>query len=328
MLDRNKVIESWGQVCKAVQVEGLPAEIIRQALQANPWLTPYYIERAISGLLTWDEQALHAFVATYPQADRPAKWVGIIAAGNVPFVGMHDVLMALLAGHRVRLKCSHQDIILMKWWIEKWRAALGSAQDYLRIVSQIGQTDYLIATGSNNTARYIQANYPQPKLIRKNRFSVALLKPGLSAHDLGLLAEDILLYNGLGCRNVSNIWVMPKANFDLFVEKLDEYPSNQLNSHYLERLLFLQAEVSSLGLGGKATKYIFCKPTTVPKPAPMGILHIQHLAGEHDIAALTQHYQSHIQCIVGTQVAYGHSQQPSLGDFADGIDTYQLLLEL
>lgn len=326
MIDQLAVIQSWIATCKEIQ-EGVPPSVMEVAIADNPWFTPYFIEKSLQGILSWDETQLDQFLAAREKrAPKPQK-VGIIAAGNVPLVGLHDVLMTLLVGHEPWVKCSRQDKALMQWWINTWQDHLGTAAT-IHLVDSLPETDFLIATGSNNTARYISAHYPQPKLIRRNRYSVAWLRPDISSQSLTRLADDIFLYNGLGCRNVSNIWVWPGVKLDILFQKLDEYPIDRLNTHYLERLLFIKARAKALDLPGERRSFLYAEQVSRPLPASMGILHIQYVSGEDEANRLLATYRDDIQCVVGHTVDYGSSQEPRLSDFADGVDTYKVLTQL
>ena len=68
--------------------------------------------------------------------------------------------------------------------------------------------DAYIATGSNNSARYFEYYFSKyPHIIRRNRTSVAILTGNETAAELEALADDVNLYYGLGCRNVTKLYV-------------------------------------------------------------------------------------------------------------------------
>ncbi|MEO0473489.1 MAG: acyl-CoA reductase, partial [Bacteroidota bacterium] len=200
-------VNSWLELGSMIGPAQLPADIEAAALQANPWFTPYYIRRALTEIQAWfDEEMIWQFLRQYDLPSSSDKVIGLIAAGNIPLVGVHDLFISVLSGHITQLKPSHQDQVLLQWIIDKWCQILTPLSARLHIVKQLHQPDFFIGTGSNNTARYLRSHFANiPNILRKNRFSVAFIDRELQDEEWQGLLEDILLYNGTGCRNVSQI---------------------------------------------------------------------------------------------------------------------------
>ncbi|MEM6803135.1 MAG: acyl-CoA reductase [Bacteroidota bacterium] len=275
-----------------------------------------------------EQVAFKSFLENYQLTWGEPKRVGIIAAGNLPLVCFHDILMTLLAGHICICKCSHQDKVLISYLRERWIEILPGIAELFVISDRLERLDFLISTGSNNTARYIEALYPNiPKLVRKNRFSVGILKAGLSENQMKGLAEDILLYNGLGCRNVSNLLIHPEADLILFSKILENYPQKQINPLYLERVLYERIRLEQLGGTFTAFPKINLKFSSQFSYASMGLIFGINIQQEGEKELLERH-RDQIQVVVGRDIEYGLAQSPRLKDFADNVDTLKLLSTL
>lgn len=306
----------------------IPQQIVNEALSQNAWFTDFYIQSAFQGILSWLRQdTLTTFLAKYPSAIGTCKTVGVITAGNVPFVGLHDILMILLSGHRAQVKCSHQDSVLMHFFWDALFRYVPTWRNQLTWVEKIEKVDFLIATGSNNTALHIEASYPSLSLLlRKNRFSIAWW--GDNTPDAEGLARDILLYNGLGCRNVSIVCMRKGTSIAPLIEALSHYSSAHLSPHYTEKVQWERAKMRVSGEEFIDAHNVLIKKTTEIAPSVPGILYIWECENEAAFTQICTTHQASIQCVVGQEISFGKSQNPDLHDFADNIDTFQLLLQL
>lgn len=324
-------IQSFQMLCQQITKTGVSAEIIAQAIDANSWFTAYYIQKSLAGILSWGEE-LAPFLQQYSLSDKdsfPPKKIGIIAAGNVPFVCMHDILMVIFSGNIAAVKFSHQDNILTKWICEKWIQILPKLANFLHFVSSINECDFLIATGSDNTANALNYHFERiPKLIRKHRFSLAIVKNDISMQKLTSLCEDILLHNGLGCRNVSQLFLPYDFPLQKLEQVLNEYPISLLSENYLQKRSESHARLKMLGEEFIATKSILIQKQVDIKFSYLGILNVILYENEAEITQKIATIQAQIQCLVGQNVEFGQAQSPFLNDFADGIDTMALLLKL
>jgi hypothetical protein len=271
--------------------------------------------------------ALKHWANKYPSlSNEPTgKKVGIVMAGNIPLVGFHDLLSTLIAGHTAVVKLSSKDTVLMKYVIESLIEINPAFEKLIIQQEQLKNCDAYIATGSNNTGRYFEQYFGKyPHIIRKNKTSIAILDGQESKAELDLLADDMLLYFGMGCRNVTQIWVPEGYDFIPLLEAMKKY--NYLgdehkykhNYDYQLALLMMNRQFY-MDTGGILLS---------ENPSPF--------------AALSQiHYQfytpgkiptidsSEIQCIVGQNgIAFGGPQKPSLLEYADGVDTLEFLSKI
>jgi hypothetical protein len=299
------------------------------AYNQNSWFLPDFIEKAISQIahqfLT--KEALMEWTAAYPQiADNMThKKVGIVMAGNIPFVGFHDLLSTLIAGHTAVVKLSSKDTVGMEYIIHTLIEIEPKWQDHIIVQSHLKDCDAYIATGSNNTSRYFEQYFGKyPHIIRSNKTSIAILDGGESAADLNLLADDMMLYFGRGCRNVTQVWVPKGYDFIPLLNALKKYnyiiDEHKYRHNYDYQLALLMM-----------TRQFYMDTNAIllsENPSPF--------------AAIAQiHYQfytptqppivnpSEIQCIVGKGgLPFGSLQKPSLQQYADGVDTLSFLTGL
>lgn len=298
-----------------------------QAYRANGWFIPEFTEKAIQNICQYylDGDRLQQWLRQYPGlGEGPARSVGIVAAGNIPLVGFHDWLCGFVSGHEVRMKLSSKDEVLMKHILEKiagWSA--NGAQT--RLMDMLKGCDAYIATGSNNSASYFHYYFARyPHIIRRNRTSAAILTGSETAPELEALADDIMLYFGLGCRNVTKVFVPEGYDFDPLLRALERYDYlmdyHKYKNNYDYNLALLMLNRTSYLTNGsillRETEFLF---------SPLGVLHYGYYT---DAAALTSGLQANedLQCLVGQAFTpFGTAQQPSLTDYADGVDTMAFL---
>ena len=299
------------------------------AYNQNSWFLPDFIEKAISQIahqfLT--KEALMEWTATYPQiADKMThKKVGIVMAGNIPFVGFHDLLSTLIAGHTAVVKLSTKDSVGMEYIINTLIEIAPQWKEHIIVQSHLKDCDAYIATGSNNTSRYFEQYFGKyPHIIRSNKTSIAILDGGESRTDLDLLADDMMLYFGRGCRNVTQVWVPEGYDFIPLLNALKKYnyiiDEHKYRHNYDYQLALLMM-----------TRQFYMDTNAIllsENPSPF--------------AAIAQiHYQfytpsqppivnpAEIQCIVGKGgLSFGSLQKPSLQQYADGVDTLAFLTSL
>ena len=326
---RPQLIDSLSMLTEFFCLEAIPESVLNKTLSANPWFTEYYIDKSLRAIRTWlDSDQIWAFVEKYPKPLQTPIQVGIIAAGNLPLVGFHDVLMTLLSGNIAQVKCSHQDWVLLEWMREIWIKRVPLLSKVFHLVSQLEKPDFLIATGNNNSARYFHSAYEKiPRIVRKNRFSVAVLDQEVNEKDLALLCEDMLLYNGLGCRNVSNLIIWEGFEIKRLVNQLDTYKQNLMNPLYLERVLYEKSRAKVLELPVILSQNLLLFFSDFLDYSTMGTVRFVQVQNQEEEEAILRSASQKIQCIVGRDTKFGQTQYPPLDAFADGIDTMNILMD-
>ncbi|MES2139000.1 MAG: acyl-CoA reductase [Bacteroidota bacterium] len=312
-------------------------ELIQSVHYNNGWFTEDNVRNAIGAIASsLNEELLVDWLSHYIKSisdKKTAKNVAVIMAGNIPMVGFHDMLCVLLSGNKFTGKLSSDDKLLLPYIAKILIAIEPQFANYIEFTEgQLKNIDAVIATGSNNSARYFEYYFGKyPHIIRKNRNSVAVLSGKESKEDLKLLGKDIFQYFGLGCRNVSKLFVPRGYKFDTFYESIFEYQyvvnNNKYGNNYdYNRTVYLMGNNESL----LDNNFLLLKED-ISYSSPIGVLFYEFY---DEITALNQRLQNEkeqIQCIVSTiseidyKVPFGEGQCPKLDDYADGVDIMEFL---
>jgi len=302
-----------------------------QAFQHNGWFIPAFINKSLDNICRHylSPAALHQWLEQYPAtAPTAPKTIGIVTAGNIPLVGFHDWLCGFVSGHQVKLKLSGKDEILMKHILGEMSSWYPEIAGQTVVMDILKDCDAYIATGSNNSARYFHYYFAKyPHIIRRNRTSVAVLTGQESSDELLALAHDVMLYFGLGCRNVTKILVPAGYDFTPLLEALKSYDYlmdfHKYKNNYDYNLALLLLNSNTYLTNGsillREEESLF---------SPISVLHYSFYQDE---AALQTQLAGNedLQCVVGQRYTpFGQAQQPSLTDYADGVDTLQFMLSL
>ena len=310
------------------------AEIIKQAANNNRWFNTSSVEQALSGLIhLTDPVKMKTWLTGYDLKPSKQKIIGLIMAGNIPFVGFHDLICVLLSGHKAAIKLSSQDLFLMQWIIRKLCEIEPAFIDQIDVCEQLKVMDAVIATGSNNTARYFDYYFGKyPHIIRKNRTSVAILNGKETDTELMKLGKDVFTYFGLGCRNVSKIWVPQDYHFlnllDLwasFTKVADNFKYH--NNYEYNKSIYLVNGVNYLDTG------FLLLTESEALTSPISVLYYQQYQNLTEVDQYLTQNQDKIQCIVSSQssrnfIPFGQTQVPDISDYADGIDVMRFLSTL
>ena len=297
---------------------------------ANGWFTPEFIDLAIKKIVTsfLDESKLHAWINHYHIDDNiNPKNVGIVMAGNIPLVGFHDFLAVFIAGHKQTIKLSSKDDVLMKHIAEKLFDWNSDANEHIVFASMLKGCDAYIATGSNNSARYFDYYFAKyPSIIRRNRTSAAILSGNESPEELEKLSDDIHTYFGLGCRNVTKIYVPEEYDFIPLLQAFKGY------KYFIDHHKYRNNYDYNLSLLILNNQFYMTNESIILVENPSLFSPIAQLNYEFykDAGALKKSLEqsADVQCIAGTDILFGQAQSPSLMDYADGVDTMQFLLTL
>jgi len=309
-------------------------ELAYRTLSENPWFTLDNVTFAVKGLANYlEEGKLREWVSKYPEC-ASAKKIAVVMAGNIPMVGVHDLICVLICGHSLQVKLSSQDSFLMKFLMVKLIQIAPEFAPKIEIVEIIKDFDAVIATGSDNTARYFDYYFGKyPNIIRKNRTSVAVLDGSESSEQLARFGTDIFTYFGLGCRNVTKLYVPENYSFIHFFESIESY--NHIGNHYkyannydYNKSIYLVNKVPHFDNG-------FLMLTEKESLfSPISVLHYEKYANLESLETLLKLQEEKIQCIVASKenfpqyIDFGKAQFPDIQDYADGIDTMNFLTSL
>src|SRR5690554_330598 len=310
-------------------------QLIDRLDSSSSWFTRNQLEHAcLSWSNTLTTENLNRWLNAYELREEPLKTVGLILAGNIPMVGFHDVVAVLLSGNKALIKLSSNDQVLIPFLLKYLATVAPEFQNRYEITKErLGDFDAVIATGSNNTARYFDYYFGKyPNIIRKNRNSVAVLNGNETKEELIALGEDIFRYYGLGCRNVSKLFVPENYDFKLFFEAMYEYRDiiyyeKYANNYDYNKAVFLMSNFSILD-----NEFMTLKED-VSYASPISSVFYERYDDLEKVRERLKTDEEQIQCVVSNQLVensllFGTTQQPALWDYADGVDTMKFLVSL
>ena len=308
---------------------------IQLAQEGNSWFTESHV---LYSLECWSEalrkEHLETWISNENLGDNSSKNVAIVMAGNIPLVGFHDFLTVLIAGHTALVRQSSKDKCLLPY-LAKYLAYV--SDDFKnKIVFTEGKLrsyDAVIATGSNNTARYFEYYFKdKPNTIRKNRNSVAIIQGNETTEDFEKLSKDIFQYFGLGCRSVSKIFVPRNFDFDLFfrgmyIQRRVIQHHKYANNYDYNKAVYLMSEFDILENG-----FLILKEDK-SYASPIASVFYEYYDNPIDLKIKLHEDSDRIQCIVANNfiehdIKFGQTQQPKLWDYADGINTLAFLSKI
>jgi Acyl-CoA reductase (LuxC) len=309
--------------------------LIELSQSHNGWFTPEQVYFAIN---SWaealTEDNLNNWLSVYDFANVQPKTVGLILAGNIPLVGFHDFLSVIISGHKVLVKTSSNDQKLLPFLAKYLISINPEIENHITFTDgKLENFDAVIATGSNNTARYFEFYFKdKPSIIRKNRNSVAVLTGNESHEDLVNLGEDIFRYFGLGCRNVSKLFVPKEYNFENFFKAIYEYKDvifyeKYSNNYDYNKAVFLMSNFKLLD-----NEFLTIKEDS-SYASPISSVFYEYYENLEDIKKQLENDAEQIQCIVSkdaikNSITFGQTQKPNLWDYADNVDTISFLLTI
>jgi hypothetical protein len=301
----------------------------RKAEEVNNWFTQVFIDQAVASISSQylSREALMNVAARYNINAENAveKTVGLVMAGNLPLVGFHDFLCIFLSGHNMMIKASARDEVLIKHLIKKlteWDQRVDKQISFSPILKG---ADAYIATGSNNSGRYFDYYFAKyPHIIRRNRTSVAILSGDETEDALNLLADDVHLYFGMGCRNVTKLYVPVGYDFRPLLDAFKKY-SYFIDHHKYKNNYDYYLAISLLNNQYYMTNGSVLLLENNSYFSPISVLYYAFYSDPQKLNDELAGNNS-IQCIVGEGFTpFGQAQLPQLTDYADKIDTMHFL---
>jgi hypothetical protein len=300
-----------------------------RAVQSNQWFTSEHIDIAVKNIVQsfLQKEKLEAWIAQY-NLPKDTKTIGLTMAGNIPLVGFHDVLCCYISGHKLVLKYSSKDRVLLEHLILKLTEWAPETAEQIQSAEMLKNCDAYIATGSNNSARYFEQYFSKyPHIIRRNRTSIAVLDGNESKEDLQKLADDVFCYFGLGCRNVTQICVPKGYDFEHLFDAFKRYEGFNNHHKYRNNFDYYLAIYLLNRIPYLSNESVLLVENEVPFSS-VAVLHYRYYDDKQLLMEGLKN-NNDIQCIVGNGfIPFGESQIPSLNDYADGIDVMQFLCSL
>lgn len=308
-------------------------ELFAKAENKNSWFGGESCQASLDGIaLMLQPDKLHKWLKNYNGFDpKNIKSIGIIMAGNIPGVGFHDLMVVLMSGHRACVKLSSADEVVMQWIIKTLIEIEPRIDNLIEIEEMLKSKDAYIATGSDNSSRYFSYYFGQyPSVIRRNRTSVAVLSGSETTQDLQNLGKDIFQYFGLGCRNVSKIFIKSKDQLQHLLDSLEIYSGVAIHHKYVNnydynKSILLVNREEHLDNG-----FLLVRESQ-EMVSPISVLFYEIYSDLEQLHVRLDEIKDQIQCIVSNLdglaacTPFGGAQQPEVWDYADGVDTMRFL---
>jgi hypothetical protein len=307
--------------------------LINNQVTVNTWFTPENVKMSIGSIANeLTEENLVKWISSYPLLKQTGKkkTIGVVMAGNIPLVGFHDFLSVIISGNRILSKTSSKDSELIKLISDILCDQYPELKnDIVFTEDRIDGFDAIIATGSGNSSRYFDFYFRKyPNIIRKNRNSLAIIDGTETDAELERLGVDIFSYFGLGCRNISKLYVPLNYDFDKMIKRWTRFGkiinhNKYANNYDHNKAVFLVNREKFLDKG-----FLLLKEES-GLSSPVAVLHYEYYKNTHDIVEQIDLMRERIQCIIGHDyMAFGQAQAPPLWNYADGIDTIEFLIKL
>lgn len=304
--------------------------LLKKSEIENPWFT---LENQKFALQQWadllTEENINNWIKEY-SISKISKRVGLILAGNIPLVGFHDVMSVVLSNHIPVIKLSSKDRYMIPFLLKKWKEFSDNQVEF-EFVERLENFDAVIATGSNNTARYLEYYFKNHlNIIRKNRTSIAVLKGDETTEELQLLAKDIFQYFGLGCRNVTRLFIPQDFVIDRLFENFLNYQdiinhNKYANNYEYNRAVYLLNQEKFWD-----NNFVMMKEDE-KLFSPLSVINFSRYSSLDEVKNFIAENEENIQCVVAKEelglnsVKLGEAQNPGLDVYADNVDTMKFL---
>jgi len=304
--------------------------LLKRSEIENPWFT---LENQKFALTEWThlltQENINNWLRNY-SVSKTSKRVGLILAGNIPLVGFHDVIAVVLSGHIPLIKLSSKDKQMLPFLLKKWNEMSGGAVQF-EFVERLESFDAVIATGSNNTARYLEYYFKNHlSIIRKNRTSVAVLNGKETPEELQLLAEDIFRYFGLGCRNVTRVFIPEDFIIDRLFESFVGF-QDIINHHKYANNYDYNRAVYLLNQDKFWDNNFVMMKEDDKLFSPLSVINFSRYSSLEEVKSFIAENEQDIQCVVAKDelgldsIPFGEAQHPALDTYADNVDTMKFL---
>ncbi len=330
---RIEAFSKLGDLLRSTYGQQLIEDWAENAHQKNNWFIPQNVSLAINSIANFflKKEDLQNWLNKYNISDNKPKKIGVIMAGNIPLVGFHDALAVLISGNILFAKLSSQDDYLIKELFKQLIILEPAFESQIIYTEKMNDAEAIIATGSDNSSNYFEFYFKHiPNIIRRNRTAVAVLNGNESDETLQKLGTDILHYYGLGCRNVSKIFVNKAFKPDSLYENIEALGTVMLNHKYKNNYDYNRSVLLVNQTKHFDNNFLILKESE-ELVSPISVVFFEKYSSLIDLEQKINKYLNKIQCIVSENAWYlgslsiGEAQNPGLFDYADGVDTMEFL---
>lgn len=330
-------IEAFSRLGGIVRSLGLNERkaLAEKARNENGWFTEESVMLSLKGVeVLLDPGPLQSWAMSYSSEPTTIRTIGVAMAGNIPMVGFHDFLCVLISGHKLKAKLSSQDTVLLKFILQKLVEQEPRFSERVSFEDTLKGVDAMIATGSDNTARYFEYYFRNiPHIIRKNRASCGVVQGDETAEEFVLLGKDVFSYFGLGCRSVSKLYVPVEFDLGLLLKTWEPFHAlidhhKFANNYTYQRSILLLDQVSFLDGG-----FILLRPHK-NLVSPIATLFYERYESLNDLSTKIEDDKEKLQVVASAKgwfsgsIPFGNVQLPAVTDYADKVDTMRFLLNL
>ncbi len=321
------------------QLQNLSSEQVQElalgARRQNAWFDERNVHNALKSISAQlNETNLRTWLASYPIGAVQPRKIGVVMAGNIPLVGFHDLLTVLLSGNFLYAKLSSEDTFLPKWLLQQLITIEPGFKEFVLFVDLLKDVDAVIATGSDNTARYFEYYFAKkPHIIRRNRSSLAVLTGFENREELVKLGNDIFQYYGLGCRNVSKLYVPEGYTIDILLNSLEPF-NWVLNHHKYANNYDYNKSILLINQKPHFDNGFLLLTENQQLVSPISVVHLEYYTDQENLKQRLEAQSEKIQCVVSAlgwyenSVPFGEAQCPTVDQYADKVDTLAFLLSL
>lgn len=332
--ERVAAFSELGNQLERLQEDDLKA-VLEKARERNPWFTDENIQLAIDGVGSFLKgEKLRNWAVKYPINKSGSKKVGVAMAGNIPLVGFHDYLCILMAGHRAQIKLSSQDAELLPFVHAMLSDIEPHFADFVTFEERLHHYDAAIATGSDNTSRYFSYYFKKvPHIIRKNRSSCAILLGGETNKELEELGNDTFHYFGLGCRNVSKLYIPEEYDLIPLLRQWEKFTPVVHHNKYANNYNY-QRSIHLTNLKHFYDNGAILLIENDKLVSPISVVFYERYSDQEDLKNRIARHNEKLQCILSAKgwfkgsIEFGKAQKPELEDYADNVDTMKFLTTL
>ncbi len=306
-----------------------------EANAANKWFTEDTVRLAVGNIADMlSPDKTREWISRYDKFAGESRRIGLVLAGNIPMVGLHDVICVLISGHTAEIKLSAQDAVLIPRLLELLTRVESRFENHVHLVQRLNGSDAYIATGSDNTSRYFDYYFAgKPHIIRRNRTSVGVINGFESALDIARLGEDIFTYFGLGCRNVAKLYLPEGYDPTGLYKALESFShvvdhNKYANNYEYTRAIYLLKNIHYYDNG-----FLLLKEDEA-LASPVSVVYYDYYHSREELKRKLELNDQKIQVIVSSDgwwpgsVPFGQAQKPALWDYADKVDTMAFLAGL
>ena len=331
LLDRINAFTQLGERLQSLTADEKQLLFDRAKIE-NPWFIANNIALALDGIsLLLAKDALTKWTSNYSLVNINSKKVGVAMAGNIPLVGFHDLLSVLIAGHTLYAKISHQDTIILTYVINLLKKIEPKFNDRIEVKERLNNVDAVVATGSDNTSRYFEYYFRIiPHIIRKNRTSCGVILGEEPTEELAKLGKDIYSYFGLGCRNVSKLYIPEGYDLSPLITAFEKYSTVSQHHKYMNNYDYQKAILIINSIPFYDSGFSLLREET-SLVSPLSVVYYEYYKDQNDLKHKIEQQENKLQCVASAKgwfsesVAFGTTQTPELTDYADEIDTMKFL---